>query len=135
MTSASSVVSKATPSPVVTEPIDCFITSRSTADATEEKIGWIKAGAGDRFDEIELEIGAYFTFVGEAAGGMAKGMAGAFGFTEEEMRAHPHGLFGTVDEIVEELERRRERFGIAYVTVGDNVIEEFAPVVKALTGN
>ncbi len=35
----------------------------STAERTAEKIGWIRAGAGDRFDAIEIEIGAYFTIV------------------------------------------------------------------------
>ena len=35
----------------------------STAELTERKIEWIRAGAGDRFDDIELEIGAYFTVV------------------------------------------------------------------------
>lgn len=33
------------------------------AEQTEKKIGWIRDGAGDRFDELELEIGAYMTFV------------------------------------------------------------------------
>jgi hypothetical protein len=61
-------------------------------------------------------------------------MAAAFGFDEEEMRAHPHGLFGSVDAICEELERRRERFGISYITVTDEVMEAFAPVVERLAG-
>ena len=34
----------------------------------------------------------------------------------------------------EELERRRERYGISYVTVGDNAIDAFAPVVARLAG-
>jgi probable F420-dependent oxidoreductase len=107
----------------------------STAEETAKKVGWVREGAGDRFDDLELEIGAYFTFVGDQADGMAAGMAGAFGFSKEEMLAHPHGLFGTVDGICEELERRRSAYGISYVTVPDNVIEDFAPVVAKLAGN
>ena len=37
ITRASRVVSKATPSPVVTAPIDCFITFRSAAPSTESE--------------------------------------------------------------------------------------------------
>jgi hypothetical protein len=50
------------------------------------------------------------------------------------MRAHPHGLFGSVDTICAELERRRELFGISYITVTDEVMEPFAAVVARLAG-
>jgi probable F420-dependent oxidoreductase len=106
-----------------------------TADATAEKIGWIREAAGDRFADLELEIGAYFTFIKEGADQIAAGMGGAMGLSGEEMMRHPHGLFGTVDGICEELERRRDAYGISYVTVGDDVLEAFAPVVARLTGN
>jgi probable F420-dependent oxidoreductase len=106
----------------------------STASETERKLGWVREGAGSRMDALEIEIGAYFTFVGDAGDAAAKGMAAAFGFTEEEMRAHPHGLFGSVDSICQELERRRECFGISYITVTDDVMETFAPVVERLAG-
>jgi len=106
----------------------------STAELTAEKLEWVKAAAGDRFHEIELEIGAYFTFVGDQADAMAEGMGNVFGLSADEMRAHPHALFGTVDAICEELERRRDLYGISYVTVNDIQMEEFAPVVARLTG-
>jgi hypothetical protein len=34
----------------------------------------------------------------------------------------------------DELERRRERYGISYVTVGDTAADAFAPVVARLAG-
>jgi hypothetical protein len=106
----------------------------STADCTTEKVDWVKEAAGDRYDEIELEIGAYFTFVTDQKETVSDGMAAAFGLTGDEMRAHPHGLFGSPDEIVDELERRRELYDISYVTVNDIAMEDFAPVVARLTG-
>ena len=105
-----------------------------TAEATAQKIGWIRDAAGARFDGLELEIGAYFTFVQDGAEKIAEGMGKALGLSPEEMREHPHGLFGTPDAVCEELERRRERFGISYVTVPDNALEAFAPVVARLAG-
>lgn len=106
----------------------------SSAEETARKLRWVKEGAGSRFDELEIEIGAYFTFVMDDPSEPLANMAAAFGYSEQEMREHPHALFGSVDTICEELERRRERFGISYVTVGDSAMEAFAPVVARLTG-
>lgn len=103
-------------------------------DATAQKLEWIKAGAGDRFDEIELEIGAYFVAISDDPGPTIGAMAGRFGVSEEEFAAHPHALLGTVDDICETLQERRERFGFSYVTVPQRNLEEFAPVVARLAG-
>ena len=40
----------------------------STAELTKQKIDWIRAGAGDRFDDLEIEIGGYFTVVTDDRG-------------------------------------------------------------------
>jgi len=106
----------------------------STEAETTKKVGWIREGAGDRFDALEIEIGAYFTFVMDDAKPMVQMMAQQFGFSEAEMLRHPHALFGGVDSICEELERRREQYGISYFTVGEQNIESFAPVVARLAG-
>ena len=106
-----------------------------TADATRKKIQWVKDAAGERFADLELEIGAYFVAVGDGAKAACEGMAKVFGLTSKEMHSHPHGLFGSIDILCEELERRREEYGIHYVTVTDEVAEDFAPVVARLTGS
>lgn len=61
-------------------------------------------------------------------------MAEAVGLTTEEMKRHPHALFGSVDEICDELERRREAYGISYINIMDPVMDDFAPVVAKLAG-
>lgn len=104
----------------------------ATAEATKKKAAWVRECAGARADDLEFEVGAYFTFVTDDGAAMAKGMGGAFGLEAEDMLKHPHALIGTVDAICEELERRREEHGFSYVTVGDNVMEAFAPVVARL---
>ena len=107
---------------------------KSTQEETLKKIGWIKEGAGDRFADLEIEIGAYFTVVTDDAKPVVAGFAQMFGCTEEEMVHHPHTLFGSVDSICEEIERRREEYGITYFTVGEDNLEAFAPVVARMTG-
>ena len=46
----------------------------------------------------------------------------------------PFAVVGTVTQIVETLQERRERWGFSYVIVGTGDVEPFAPVVAALTG-
>ena len=107
----------------------------SSEAETQKKIGWIKEGAGERFDQLEIEIGAYFTFVMDDASPVLGQFAQMFGLSEEEMAKHPHALFGSVDAICDELERRRALHGISYITIGKDNMESFAPVVKRLAGN
>ncbi len=106
----------------------------SMAGAMDDKIAWVREGAGDRFDQIELEIGAYFTVVTDQAAGMAAAMASRFGLEPDEMIEHPNALIGSVDEIVERLLARRERYGFSYVSVSSANLDVFAPVVAQLTG-
>jgi len=108
------------------------------AEATARKVEWIKNGAGDRFDDIELEIGAYNTIITDHQQPTAAAIGEALGMSAEAILSHPHCLIGSVDFICEELERRREAYGISYIAVLDdgenNMVEAFAPVVERLAG-
>jgi len=106
----------------------------SNEDATAEKVGWIRAGAGDRFDDIELEIAAYFIAIGDDSGSALEAMAQRFGVPPVELAAHPHALIGSVDAVCEQLQARREKFGVSYVNVAQRSMEAFAPVVARLAG-
>ncbi|WIX81781.1 TIGR03621 family F420-dependent LLM class oxidoreductase [Amycolatopsis carbonis] len=44
-------------------------------------------------------------------------------------------LFGTVDEIADQLVQRRKRWGFSYITVFDSMMETLAPVVARLRGH
>lgn len=105
------------------------------AAATAEKIGWLREAAAERMDAIELEIGAYFTFVQPGAEAIAGEMGRSLGLSAQEMLRHPHGLFGEADAVADELRRRREHYGIHYITVPDSALAAFAPVVAQLAGS
>jgi hypothetical protein len=53
----------------------------------------------------------------------------------EDVLQSPYLLVGTVDELVEDLQRRRERWGISYVISFEPVMDALAPVVARLAGN
>ena len=105
----------------------------STAEATARKIEWIRAGAGARFADIEIEIGAYFTVVTDDASTVEK-MAAMFELSAAEFADHPHALIGPAAAICDQLEERRERYGISYVTFGATAMEAAAPIVERLAG-
>ncbi len=106
----------------------------STAELTAEKISWIREAAGERFPEVELEIAAYFTVVTPDASATLAAMAPMFALEPAQLADHPHALIGPVDELVDRLVERRERFGISYVTFGASVMEDVAPLVARLAG-
>ena len=106
-----------------------------TAEATDEKIAWVRDAAGARLSDIEFEVGAYFTYVTGDANSVAAGLGETMGLSADEMRSSPHALMGSPEELIEELQRRRERFGISYITISDRAMEDFAPIVAKLAGS
>lgn len=107
----------------------------ATAVRTAEKVAWVRAAATAAGRPLpELEIGAYFTVVGPDPSAAAAGLGQMFGLAPDEVVTHPHCLLGEAPAIVEELLRRRETYGISYVTINDGALEAFAPVVAALAG-
>ena len=106
----------------------------SLAEHTREKIAWVREAAGERFEEIELQIRYFLCAVTDDRVGLAEMMAPGLGLTAEEALESGVALVGTVDHIVEQLEQRREEWGVTYVVVGDDVAEQLAPVVARLAG-
>jgi probable F420-dependent oxidoreductase len=106
----------------------------STAEHTDQKIQWIRNGAGERFDQIEIEIAAYFTVVAPDGAGTRAKMAPMFCMTPEVFAEHPNVLIGSVDEICDRIVERRERFGISYTSFGASVMDSVIPVVERLSG-
>lgn len=106
----------------------------STAELTAQKIDWIRDGAGDRFADLELEIGAYFTVVTDQRDATLAKMAPMFALEPEQFAEHPHALIGSVDSICEQLVERRERYGISYITFGASAGASVAPIVERLAG-
>lgn len=105
-----------------------------TEQATLRKIAWIREAAGDRYDDLEIHIGAYFTVITDDRASGIEQVSGWFGLPAAEIVDHPHVLVGSVESICEDLLARRERYGISYISVGAALIDAFGPVVARLAG-
>ena len=98
----------------------------------DKRIAWVKEAAGDRFDDIELQVLTFLTQVVPNGAEVYENMAPLFGMTPDELRQVPIGQAGTVDEIADMLRERREKWGFSYVVIQGAAFEAFAPVVEKL---
>jgi probable F420-dependent oxidoreductase len=114
--------------------IDGEAFNHMTAEAVDEKVAWVRAAAGERFAQIELNICAFLVNVTPDGAAARERLAGALGVPTAMLETSPFALIGPPDELVERLLERRERWGFSYVIVGQEDVEKFAPVVAALRG-
>lgn len=105
-----------------------------TAEATREKLEWVRDEAGDRFDDLELQCAIFFVTVTDDAEGMFEAMAPAFGLDPETAKSIPHVLIGTEEQMIERLQQLREEYGFSYFSFPGDTIDSVAPVVAKLVG-
>ncbi|MDQ2651313.1 MAG: TIGR03621 family F420-dependent LLM class oxidoreductase [Actinomycetota bacterium] len=103
-------------------------------EVTDQKLGWIRDAAGERFDDLELQVRVHLAMVTDDRAGVLEEMAPAFGLTPEQAATTPHALIGSVEQICEQLHAQRERWGISYIGCSGDQLETLAPVVQRLTG-
>ncbi|NUP50975.1 MAG: TIGR03621 family F420-dependent LLM class oxidoreductase [Catenulispora sp.] len=111
-----------------------------TVAATEEKIGWIREAAGDRFAEIELNTyptGGPLVITSDTRGELRRRadqirQKTGVELTLDELRESPHVFIGSVKELTAKILELRERLGISSFLVDD--LEGMTPVIEELAG-
>ena len=91
---------------------------------------WLTEAAGDR--EIERSILVQHTYVGDDADAAFDTAVERFEMDRSLLQDTPFVLIGSVEQVVDKLERLREQIGVSHVTIRDAT--GFAPVVAALAG-
>ena len=81
---------------------------------------------------IERSVLVQVSDVADDASDRIDAMAARFRTEPDQLAATPFVLIGSVAQVVDELERLRERIGVNHVVVRE--AEGFAPVVDALRG-
>jgi probable F420-dependent oxidoreductase len=111
-----------------------------TAAATEEKIGWVREAAGERFERLELNVYPSMSAIvvtdharAEAAKVVDR-LRDRTGveLTEDEVLGSPHIYIGSIAGLTAKFVELRERFGISSILTGD--IDELPAVVERLAG-
>jgi probable F420-dependent oxidoreductase len=105
------------------------------APAVDERLRLIRDAAGARWDGLELNALVQHVAVTDDRRRAASELAARWpSIGAEDILGSPHVLLGTVDQLVEDLQRRRERWSISYYTIFAPFAEAFAPVVARLAG-
>jgi len=113
--------------------------------AVENKVRHIREAADDRFDQIELNMtvrdvrlttdrrATARQLLNEWAG-VPHFLANVDQVSEDDVLDSPHVAIGSVDQVVEQLEMARERWGFAYLEVSSTDAEAVAPIMERLNG-
>ena len=105
-------------------------------EAFAAKAYTIRQYAGDRFDDIELNMLVQMFGVTDDREAEIERRRVEMGIEPGDMGwfDSPMVYIGSVEQIVERMRDVRERIGISYFAIFEPMMEEFAPVVKALAG-
>jgi len=106
------------------------------AAVVDERVRLVRETAAERFDRLELTALVQRVVVTDdrrkAAEELATGRWARL--TPDEILASPYALVGTVDQMVDDLRARRERWSISYVMTHEPFMDALAPVVARLAG-
>lgn len=91
--------------------------SEGTSAAVAQRIDWVRQAAGDRFNELEFNVLIMDLLVTKDRQQGVEEIASARGLTPEQVLDNVHILVGSVDQIVDDLQMRREQFGASYITI------------------
>jgi probable F420-dependent oxidoreductase len=112
--------------------------SSTSPEAAAEKVVWVREAAGERFDELELNVLVTTVNVTDRRRDAVRDWLRDSEMPTDDANVEiwlqsPSLLIGTVDQIVEDLLARRQRYGFSYITIFEPM-EPFIPVVERLAG-
>lgn len=105
------------------------------AAGIDERMRVVREAAGPRFARLELSAQVQRVIVTDRRREATEELRKSWkDLSVEEILEAPYTLIGTVDEMVEALQARRDRWGISYFVTFEPYLEAFAPVVARLAG-
>jgi probable F420-dependent oxidoreductase len=114
--------------------VNAEVARDGTAERADRKLRWVREAAGDRFDEIEFNSLIFIAMVTDDRLGAAAQFAPTFGLEPDDALEVPNALVGTVDQMCEDVEARRERWAISYYVISEGAMAPMSPVVERMTG-
>jgi probable F420-dependent oxidoreductase len=117
---------------IVARSINPRSMATAAAEVVDDRIRLIREAAGDR--DVELQVQIFATVVTDDPQGVAEKFAPAFGLPPEVVLNAPFFQIGSAQQITENFQSMRERWGISYIVFQNDATQAMAPVVSALSG-
>ena len=96
----------------------------------DHQIDQVRAGAGDRFGDLEFNaLAQVFTLTDDRDAALAEVCGWAEDLAMSDAAEIPYLLVGSVDQIAEHIHTCRDRWGITYFVV--RALDDFAPILDA----
>ncbi|MFM8236212.1 MAG: TIGR03621 family F420-dependent LLM class oxidoreductase [Actinomycetota bacterium] len=114
--------------------IDAAAAHDALPERIDEKVGWVREGAGARFGGIEINAWLAAAEITSDTAAVADLVGQLFGADPAAVVASPLTLIGSVEECAERLEARRDRWGYSYTVIPGDKARDFAPLVARLAG-
>jgi probable F420-dependent oxidoreductase len=107
-----------------------------TPEAVERKLAWVRAGAGPRFEAIELSLIPTVLLTDDRRGATERLLTGRgwHGVDAEAVWAMPSIFIGDVAQIAALMLERRARYGFSYYVFSDRQADALAPLAARLAG-
>jgi len=103
--------------------------------AVDERVRLLRETAAGRFEQLELNALVQRVIVTDDRHKAAQELTARWPhLTADDLLASPYVLLGTVDQLVDNLRARRDRWGISYVMTHEPFMDALAPVVARLAG-
>ena len=101
----------------------------------DKRVQLVREVAGNRYTQLELNPLIQRVVVTDNRRQAAEELAHRWTqLSPEEILESPYLLIGTMDQMVEDLEARRQRWGYSYYVIFEPYVDVFAPVVVRLAG-
>jgi probable F420-dependent oxidoreductase len=106
------------------------------ASSLDERVRLVREMAGDeRYSRLEINALVQRVIVTDDRRGAAEELTSRWTqLTPDEILQSPYVLIGSVDQMVEDIQAHRKRWGISYYVVHEPYLDDFAPVVARLAG-
>jgi probable F420-dependent oxidoreductase len=106
-----------------------------TASGLDERLQLVREASGQRYAELEPNVLVQRVLVMDDRRRAAEELAHRWDqLSPDEILESPYVLIGSVDQMIENLQARRARWGISYFTIFEPYVDAFAPVVAQLAG-
>jgi probable F420-dependent oxidoreductase len=112
--------------------VDAAAAQNGVASETDQKLAWVREAAGDRYEDLEINMLQFAGIITDDRAGTAEMMAPLFGLPPDELDTYPHACIGSVEQIADDLRARRDRWDVSYFVFQGDTMEPLAPVVAAL---